>query len=64
MGTGFSSEIIKDILEAPKNHVYTYIKFESFKCLDGRNKKNGLFTPGGDFGEFLLALHVYEGITA
>ncbi|CAD8205919.1 unnamed protein product [Paramecium octaurelia] len=31
-----------------------------FSCLDGRNEKGVLGTPGGDFGEFLLALSVYE----
>jgi hypothetical protein len=30
--------------------------------MDGRNSRPVLSTPGGDFGEFLLALHVYEGI--
>ena len=33
---------------------------ESFKCTDGRTKGDYLATPGGDTGEFLLALHVYS----
>ena len=38
------------------------VSFEHFSCMDGRNSRPVLSTPGGDFGEFLLALHVYEGI--
>lgn len=34
-----------------------------FSCLDGRIKDPILGTPGGDAGEFILALHVYETLT-
>jgi hypothetical protein len=32
----------------------------SFLCADGRYGKEGLFTWGGDFGEFATALNIYE----
>ena len=35
----------------------------SFHCMDGRESNEILATPGGDFGEFLLALYIYEGLT-
>ena len=38
------------------------IKSTNWSCLDGRLKKEGMFTLGGDLGELLLGLHVYEGI--
>ena len=31
--------------------------------MDGRESNAILATPGGDFGEFLLALYIYEGLT-
>jgi len=30
--------------------------------LDGRNTEPSLATPGGDAGEFILALFIYEGM--
>lgn len=41
---------------------YTDPRKTSFSCMDGRIQKEGLSTPGGDAGEFILALHVYEGL--
>ena len=32
----------------------------TFKCMDGRTKGKQLYTPGGDAGEFILSLFVYE----
>lgn len=42
----------------------TFVSIEqsSFSCLDGRSSTPSLSTPGGDIGEFLLALHVYENM--
>jgi hypothetical protein len=39
---------------------FFYIPNTSFKCLDGRNTRAVLGTPGGDAGEFIIALNVYE----
>jgi hypothetical protein len=36
---------------------------ESFHCMDGRENGAFLGTPGGDAGEFILGLFVYEGMT-
>ena len=36
----------------------------SFHCLDGRVRNPSLFSPGGDFGEFLTALLSYEEMKA
>jgi len=33
-----------------------------FMSLDGRNTEPSLATPGGDAGEFILALFIYEGM--
>jgi len=34
-----------------------------FSCMDGRVNNASLGTPGGDAGEFILALYIYEGLT-
>jgi len=39
---------------------FTDVKTASFGCADGRDAKAGVFTWGGDFGEFATALNVYE----
>jgi hypothetical protein len=36
------------------------VKTASFGCADGRSAEAGVFTWGGDFGEFATALNVYE----
>ena len=41
---------------------YVHIPYTSFKCLDGRHNKPTLSTPGGDAGEFINALSVYEDL--
>ena len=37
---------------------------QSFSCIDGRVTLRGYSTPGGDAGEFLLALHLYEHMSS
>lgn len=37
---------------------------QSFSCIDGRVENRGYSTPGGDAGEFLLALHLYEHMSS
>jgi hypothetical protein len=34
----------------------------AFACLDGRYSRPVFGTPGGDAGEFILALYIYEGL--
>lgn len=43
---------------APKS-----VSKESFSCMDGRVAERGYSTPGGDAGEFIMALHLYEHST-
>jgi hypothetical protein len=38
------------------------VKDQSFRCLDGRVREDALFTPGGDAGEFISGLLVYENM--
>ena len=40
------------------------VEEESFHCLDGRARNPSLFSPGGDFGEFVTALLAYENMKA
>lgn len=43
-----------------KNLTWTKITETHFADIDGRNKVPSLTTPGGDMGEFILALHVFQ----
>lgn len=60
---GYTPDIIRDIIDTPKRQSFVNVAETPFFCLDGRNSDKALYTPGGDFGEFLLALHVFEGLT-
>ena len=42
---------------------YVRVTRSSFFCMDGRTNQPRLYTPGGDSGEFVLALLVYEDIS-
>lgn len=53
---------IKILIGDVKELNFVKISATSFKCLDGRNNIGVLGTPGGDAGEFLLALSVYENL--
>jgi hypothetical protein len=61
-GTGTSYEDLLKILEDYKTFTYAKVTHSSFRCLDGRVSEGILGTPGGDAGEFLLALLVYEDL--
>lgn len=39
---------------------WTRITETHFSCIDPRNKGLSINTPGGDIGEFILGLHVYQ----
>jgi len=43
---------------------WTHIAQMSFSSFDGRNSEKVLGTPGGDMGEFILALHAYSKVSA
>lgn len=55
-------EMVKDLVGLPNALIMADTSKMFFRCMDGRNHEIGLYTPGGDFGEFLLGLHVYEGV--
>ena len=46
-------------------HNFTYIKSwgQALRCMDGRDKQAGISTPGGDLGEFALALIVFQDLS-
>eukprot|EP00298_Acanthocystis_sp_HF-20_P017298 c21718_g1_i1.p1 GENE.c21718_g1_i1~~c21718_g1_i1.p1 ORF type:complete len:445 (-),score=250.57 c21718_g1_i1:58-1392(-) len=39
------------------------VRTASFGCVDGRSAEEGLGTWGGDFGEFVTSLNIYEQMT-
>merc|ERR1712079_323421 len=39
---------------------WTNVRKATFGCADGRSAEEGMGTWGGDFGEFVTALNVYE----
>lgn len=61
-GNGASIEAIKSLFGSPQDIAFVKLEDYSFTCIDGRNKSVGISTPGGDAGEFLLALDVYENL--
>ena len=61
-GIGASFEDIRNLIGNIEELTYVVVPETSFKCLDGRNTKGVLATPGGDAGEFILALSVYEDL--
>jgi hypothetical protein len=61
-GIGATYEDIRNLVGNIEELTYVYVPETSFKCLDGRNNKGVIATPGGDAGEFILALSVYEDL--
>jgi len=61
-GEGASLEEVEDKLVSA-NYTYVEVSKSSFRCLDGRITQGILGTPGGDAGEFILGLLVYEDLT-
>jgi hypothetical protein len=55
-------EQVKEIIGIPGSFIMADIHTTNWSCMDGRQRKLGIFTLGGDLGELLLGLHVYEGI--
>lgn len=61
-GQGASFEDVRALIGNIEDLTYVVVPETSFKCLDGRNAKALLGTPGGDAGEFILGLMVYEDL--
>jgi hypothetical protein len=61
-GKGASYDDIRNLIGNIEDLTYVSVPYTSFKCLDGRHNTAVLATPGGDAGEFILALSVYEDL--
>ncbi|CAG9333175.1 unnamed protein product [Blepharisma stoltei] len=61
-GTGSTYEEINEKLSGYGNFSYARITHSAFRCLDGRIVDDILGTPGGDAGEFVLGLLVYQDL--
>lgn len=61
-GQGASQDDIRNLVGNIEELNYVQVPSSYFKCLDGRNTDAVLSTPGGDAGEFVLALIVYEDL--
>lgn len=61
-GIGANFDDIRHLINNIEDLNYVSVPYTSFKCLDGRNRSPVLSTPGGDAGEFILALSVYEDL--
>lgn len=61
-GNGITYKEISGLLS---EYNFTYLKAHNqpFRCVDGRDPELGISTPGGDAGEFVLALIVFEDIS-
>ena len=61
-GQGANYDDIRNLIGNIEALNYVVVPEASFRCLDGRNKDAVLASPGGDAGEFILALIVYEDL--
>lgn len=59
-GEGASDKDIRNLLGTPTDMTFARIAETGFKSLDGRITGEYLATPGGDAGEFILALQIYS----
>ena len=57
---GASESEIKDLIGPPKDLMFANVLEKGFKTLDGRVSDAHFATPGGDAGEFLLALQIFN----
>lgn len=62
-GIGATYEEISSKLSTAGNYTYARVTHTSFRCLDGRITNPILASPGGDAGEFVLGLLVYEDMS-
>jgi len=61
-GLGYTPEEVQLHLELPSIS-FVDPEFHLWSCIDGRSSEGILGTPGGDSGEFLLALSVFQQLT-
>ena len=61
-GIGASYDDVRNLVGNIEELNYVRVPEASFSCLDGRFNDPVLGTPGGDAGEFILALSVYEDL--
>lgn len=61
-GQGATAQDIRDLIGKTEDLGFVYVNQTSFQCVDGRNTRAGIYTPGGDAGEFIIALMVYEDL--
>lgn len=61
-GIGASYEDVRNLVGNIEELNYVKVPEASFNCLDGRFNEAILGTPGGDTGEFIMALTVYEDL--
>lgn len=61
-GMGASFQDVRNLIGPIEELNYVQVPTASFRCLDGRNNEGVLSTPGGDAGEFILSLMVYEDL--
>lgn len=62
-GTGATYEEISNKIKDAGDYTYVRVTKSYFHSIDGRTSDSILGTPGGDAGEFILALLVYEDIS-
>ena len=61
-GLGSSIDDIRILIGNIQDLNYINVENSEFSCLDGRSSRSVLASPGGDTGEFILALMVYEDL--
>lgn len=61
-GEGASLQDIKSLVGEIDSLTYVQASYTSFRCLDGRYNEPVLAVPGGDAGEFITALSVFEDL--
>lgn len=61
-GVGASLDDVKELIGNVEKLDYVHVTNTEFTCMDGRHPNPVLSTPGGDAGEFILALSIYEDI--
>merc|ERR1712032_429975 len=59
-GKGLSTKEVRRRMGDIKHYNWAKVSKSFFTCVDGRIAKETLSTPGGDAGEFILALHAYQ----
>ena len=63
MKDAFEPNIILNHFGKPQELEWAHISQHYFSDIDGRSTEKMLSTPGGDLGEFLLAVSVFEDTT-